>query len=518
MSSSGTTFRRRARRTHWAGLAVTDALGLSGVVGLGCGVAGAVDAPGDAAVLVAVSALAVAAGLLGRRRLVRPAHPRPRDILTGLVVVWLALIALGALVYLATGALDSVLDAVVESTAGFTTTAVTSVDPGGLSVPVQLWRAATQWIGGYVGLLALVVAFPQALQASSLAGDPDLLESRGGAGAPRGRTLGLLLGSTVQSRRRIGALYLGVTAALALAYAATGLGAVDAAVHAMTTASTGGMSSRAGSFGELGGGPRVVATAGMIVAGASIFAWWWVVQGRWRAVLRSSGVRFYLATLAVSTAWLVVTVDGLSVGDALFTVAAAMSTTGYAVVDWAQWTGGPSMLLLLLVAAGSMVGSVGGGLRLLRTRMFVASTLRDLRRQLAPRSVVVVRVDGRAVDEGALERISGYQVAHVGLVAVSALLFALIGADVVEACWEGVSAVSTFGPAVGDIGSTGSLATTGRAEELVAAFMAFAGRLSVVPVLLAGLGLVELRRRVRHRLARRRVRGTQDGDTRTSAV
>ncbi len=503
----------RRPRIHWTGRAVTDALGLAGAVGLVCAVVGAVAAPADAAAVAVVSLVALVTGTAGRERLRRSDHPRPRDILTGLVMVWLALTGMGALVYELAGATASPLDAVVESVAGFTTTAMTTLDPGTLTVPIQLWRAATQWIGGYVGLLALVVAFPQALQASSLATDPDLLESQaGGSEGPRGRTVGLLLGTVAQTRRRVGVLYAGATAVLLVAYAAAGLGVVDAPVHAMTTVSSGGMSSHADSFVGLGGPARVVATVGMLAAGASIFAWWWIVQGRLGVVARSSGVRIYLATVATASAWLVIAVDGLSVGDAVFTVASATSTTGYAVTDWATWPGGPSMLLLLLVAIGSMVGSVGGGLRILRTRMFIATVVRDLRRQLDPRSVVVVRVDGRAVSEAAIERISGYQVAHVGLIGVSALLFALVGADVVEACWEGVSAVSTFGPAAGDIGAFGRLGGTGAAEKTVAASMALAGRLSVVPVLLAGLGLIELRRELRHRWTRRRLRARRAAD------
>ena len=48
------------------------------------------------------------------------------------------------MVYLLTGAVDRVDDALLESTAGFTTTNLTMLDPNDLSTGMVIWRSATQ--------------------------------------------------------------------------------------------------------------------------------------------------------------------------------------------------------------------------------------------------------------------------------------------------------------------------------------------------------------------------------------
>lgn len=458
-------------RRSYARLAITDAVATLGVLGVVCGVLGLFDDGGDALLLSTTGILAAATGMLTRRTFARNIRPAPGRVLSGLALSWIALVVLGTGVYLATGTIDRVDDAFVEAAAGFSTTALTTLDPAELSVSMQLWRASTQWLGGLIGILAGVIALPLAFRGRYLAvnstqQNPDRL-------AP----------TPLVGRRRVGSVYLALTVGLGLAYALAGLSARDSVVHAMTTISTGGFSSRADSFVGFGTAARAVATVGMVVGGASFFVIWWLVRGRLTPVWRSTELRLYAGLLAVGTVLVTIDAEGMSVADALFTTASALSTTGFAVSDWTASSDALLMVLLVIIATGSMSGSAGGGLRVIRAWMLVGYAARELRRQLDPHSVVVVKQRGGAIDEQTLERNTGYQIGHLGLCAVAAFLLAAGGADVTGAIYTAISVISTHGPGVG-VGPFGDLSGWSPAGRLLLTPFMFAGRLSILPLLL----------------------------------
>ena len=75
------------------------------------------------------------------------------------------------------------------------------------------------------------------------------------------------------------------------------------------------------------------------------------------------------------------------------------------------------------------------------------------------------------------------------LVGLGAMLLGVSGVSLLGSVWGSVSAVTTFGPAVGEIGAFGLLEGVDRAERLALVPLMMGGRMSVPPVL-AGVGLV----------------------------
>lgn len=462
---------RRIRRPSYTRLAVTDAMLALGVASMLAGLLGIADDLGDALFLIVAGAGAAAVGSANRRSLDRRRRPSPARVMSGLALTWLILVALGAGVYLATGSIDRVDDALVESAAGFGTTNVTTLDPTTLTLPMLLWRAATQWVGGLVGLLAAVVAIPRALRGTALeTGESHFAAER-------------VAPNPLTGRRRVSMIYGGLTGGLWAAYLGVGMGVRDATVHAMTTVSTGGFSSRTDSFTGFGTGPHVVATLGMIIAGSSYFLLWWVVRGRLRPVWRSTELRVYLGLLAAGGLLIGIGADDIGIEDAIFTAASALSTTGYASTDWTIATDSVLAVILVLIATGSMSGSAGGGLQVVRAWTLAGFASRELRAQLDPAAVVVVKQGGRAIDERALERTTGYQIAHLGLCGIAAFLLASAGVDLLPSIFTGISVLSTFGPGIGP-GAYGSLDGFSPIARLVLVPFMLAGRLTILPLLL----------------------------------
>ena len=198
----------------------------------------------------------------------------------GIGLLWTVLVLFGAVVYAGTGSLGRFDDALVESAAGFTTTAVTLLDAAEVSRTVLLFRAP------------LPVGW-RSDRNTDRGRDP----ARGNCastaliGYTTGRRGMDLVPTASVGIRRVLALYSGFTAACVVAYLLTGLGPTEAVVVGLGTASTGGFTGRADSLAGYGAATQAVAAAGMLLAGAGIFVIWWIARGRLRpcGAPRSSG-------------------------------------------------------------------------------------------------------------------------------------------------------------------------------------------------------------------------------------
>lgn len=120
-SSTGrwtTALRGRRRVASWTLAGLADAVSVLGPVTLLCGLGGLGDDNGDAVAFAVAGAVLTAAGLEGRRRTRRPAGAAPRRIIVGIGTLWGTMIGLIAAVYVATGAIVRVDDALVEAEIG----------------------------------------------------------------------------------------------------------------------------------------------------------------------------------------------------------------------------------------------------------------------------------------------------------------------------------------------------------------------------------------------------------------
>ncbi|MFP4189397.1 MAG: potassium transporter TrkG, partial [Halobacteriales archaeon] len=131
---------------------------------------------GDDTVVFAVSAVVVAAVGFGLERVEPDPDIRAKEALLLVSLAWLAAAVVGSLPYLLAGYgtestvglsvsspsafVESVVNALFESTSGFTTTGATVL--GDISFETHshallMWRQLTQWLGG-MGIIVLMIA------------------------------------------------------------------------------------------------------------------------------------------------------------------------------------------------------------------------------------------------------------------------------------------------------------------------------------------------------------------------
>ena len=460
----------------WTLASVIDAGLVLGAATLVCGLAGIGDDNADAIVFSCLGAVCTVLAAYGRRRVSRPERVTAGRVFAGIGILWTALVLFGAAVYVGTGVLGRVDDAVVESAAGFTTTAVSLLDVGEVSRTVVLWRAATSWVGGLIAVLIAVVTLPAVLRSTALIG---YTTGRRGRDLVPNASVGI---------RRVMVLYSGFTAVCVVAYLTCGLGPTEAVVVGLGTASTGGFTGRADSLAGYGTATQAVAAAGMLVAGAGIFLIWWIARGMLRPLWRSQELRTFVLLLAVATVAMALH-RSIGWGEAGFMAVSMMSTTGFAVADWTVWGTSATVVMLVAAGIGTMIGSPGGGMKVMRARLLMSSAGGELRRQLDPYALVLVRRDGETLSRRTLDRLGGHQIAYVVLVGVGALLLGVSGVSLLGSVWASVSAVSTVGPAMGEIGAFGQLRDLDWPGRLALVPLMMGGRMSIPP-LMAGVGLV----------------------------
>ena len=86
---------------------------------------------------------------------------RVRDGYLAVSLSWFLCSLVGALPYLLSGETSSVMDALFESTSGFTTTGATVMVDWDLPRSIVLWRATTNWLGGMTILVFIISVLPR---------------------------------------------------------------------------------------------------------------------------------------------------------------------------------------------------------------------------------------------------------------------------------------------------------------------------------------------------------------------
>ena len=430
---------------------------------------------------------------------------------------WLIVSVFGALPYLLAATFArpgigfpvEVADALFESISGVSCTGSTVF---GAHNPIEsqgagilFYRQLTQWMGG-MGIVVLVVSILPSLRASGLG----LMSAE----APGTGSADRLAPRVTDTAQRFWKLYFVFTAVVAGALLFAGMSVFDAVAHALTTASTGGFSTRDASIGYWDSANiETVLIAGMIFGGANFTLHWRSFNKKKIVHFSDPEFRGYLFMLTAASAaviWILFAnglTFGRSVRAAVFNVVTLGTSTGFGNAtstmsdgNFVLWAGGAQVILLILLVFGGCTGSTSGGVKVLRLQVGLAHARRSLRSFRQPRAVFPVFLGRRPIPDSLVERIAGFMVIYAMLVVGGTFVLAALGTDLLTAASGGVSSLGNMGPALQNAGPTASFVDGYSAPaRLVLAFMMLVGRLEIFPMVLM---MVAPYRTLRHRLPR----------------
>lgn len=396
-------------------------------------------------------------------------------------LIWIFTGLVGALPFLFSGWFATPMDAVFESCSGFTTTGSTILtDIEALPKGILFWRAFTHWLGG-MGVLVLATAIVPKM---------DIRAHYLTQAETPGPVFSKLVPKQSQTSKILYSMYFALTAVEVVCLKIAGMPLYDAFIHSFSTAGTGGFSNRNASVGAYDSvAIDVIITVFMLVFAINFAIYFLLLTGKWREALASDELRFFL--LVVAGATLTITVVNLGmysgVGESLryaaFQVASIISTTGFGTSDFALWPQVSQMILLLLMFCGACAGSTGGGMKCSRVLLLLRSTRREIHRITHPRSVEVVKLDGKLVNESTLHSLLVFLGAYVTTVFAAALIISLDGFSFAVSFSAALTCVSNVGPGLEAIGPSGNFAAFSELSKGVMSLCMIIGRLEIFPIL-----------------------------------
>ena len=162
-----------------------------------------------------------------------------------------------------------------------------------------------------------------------------------------------------------------------------------------------------------------------------------------------------------------------------------MTTTGYATLDFTKWPNLSQGILVLLMCIGSCAGSTAGGLKVARVILLGKMIRREIRHMLHPRSVGVVKFEGKRVDDQTLRSVSAYFAIYMVISAVIFLLLCFDGFDMTTNLTAMIACFNNIGPGLGQVGPMYSYAAFSDFSTIVLSMAMLLGRLEIFPLLFA---------------------------------
>lgn len=395
---------------------------------------------------------------------------------------WVALAAFGALPFVWSQLDLSYAAAFFEAMSGITTTGATVITGlDNLPPGLLLWRALLQAYGG-IGIIVVAIAVLPMLRVGGM----QLFRTESSDKSEK------IFPAAAQVASSLIGVYLLLNLACALAYAAGGMNAFDAILHAMTTISTGGFSTHDASLGYFNK-PAVewVAIIFMILGALPFVLYIQVLRGRPLALYRHLEVRTFIGVIitAAIILWLHMEVAGLFQGaDALrqsmFSVVTLVTTTGFAAGDYSAWGPFVNILLLFVMFLGGCTGSTSGGFKTFRLIILSKVAMQQFRRMIYPSGVFPLTYNRRTVDDDIVTSVFVFFMLYTSAFVVISVAMGAMGLDFLSALSVGATTVANVGPALGPIfGPAGNFASLDAPALWLMSFGMLAGRLELFTVL-----------------------------------
>ncbi len=373
-------------------------------------------------------------------------------------------------------------DAFFEAMSGLTTTGSTvltgldSMPPG-----ILLWRSILQWMGG-IGIIVVAIAILPFLRSGGM----QLFRTESSDMSER------VIPRIKRMTTSLLVTYALLTTACALALWYAGMTPLDAAIHAMTTLSTGGFSSHDASIAYFDSALiENIIMVFMFSGSIPFIAYFKFVHGDKMAFRNDPQIRGLLGILLTMTlmlsAWLVIKND-FSLFHALrysaFNIVSVISTTGFVSTDYALWGALPLGAFFLMTFIGGCTGSTSGGIKILRFQVLRQVYSAYMSRLIYPHSVRTTQFGDTTISTDVAVGVLVFTLSFLVITGLVGLLLTSLGLDLDTAMSGAATAIANVGPGLGSIiGPSGTFAPLPDTAKWVLAFSMLLGRLEFFTVL-----------------------------------
>ncbi len=412
----------------------------------------------------------------------------------GFVIVsyaWLIMAGIGALPFVISGEIPSYVDAFFEMVSGFTTTGASILtDIEAMSKGLLFWRSFSHWIGG-MGVLVFVMAIIPNISDRSI----HILRAE-----MPGPEVGKLRPKAGDTAKILYLIYIVMTVVQIVLLLFGGMPLFESLVHTFGTAGTGGFGVKADSIASYSPYLQWVIAIFMIIFGVNFNLYYLILIRKIKSVVKSTELWAYLGIIIISITLICINIysmyDGFSetLRASVFQVASIISTTGYATTDFNLWPVLSKTVLLIIMIVGACAGSTAGGLKVSRAVILVKAVFREFKKMLHPRSVRVVKMEGKSVEENTLSSVTTYFAVYMMCVLMIFLCLGFEPFSIETNFSATLACFNNIGPGLGSVGPTSSYAQYSDFSKVLLSIAMLLGRLEIYPLIL-GLNPVVWKKR-----------------------
>lgn len=390
---------------------------------------------------------------------------------------WVAASLVGALPFMLTGYIPSFADALFETVSGFTTTGASILtDVEALPHSLLYWRSLTHWLGG-MGIMVLFV--------SVIAGMGVRANQIFRAEVP-GPVSDKISPRIQETARLLWKTYVVMTLVMLVLLLVFGMDLFNAICHTFATLATGGFSTKTQSVGYWNSAAiQWIITIFMFLSGAN-FALHYQFYSK-RSVmqyLKNREFRLYtfIVLAATGIAFFGITqAKGLEeqIRMSAFQVVSIITTTGFATVDFDQWTPIGKGVLLLLMFIGGSAGSTAGGIKVGRYLIAMQRAKIELKQMVHPKAMISQRFGDRFLHDSLVINVLQFFFLYIMLVFFGTLSMNILGLDLITGLTATLACLGNIGPGLGAVGPVGNYGFIPDIGKYILTVLMLLGRLEI---------------------------------------
>ena len=375
-----------------------------------------------------------------------------------------------------------IINAMFEAVSGITTTGATILTSFDYPKAVFFWRSFSQWLGG-MGIIVLFIAI---LPQFAVAGRQMFF-----AEAP-GPTEDKITPRIRHTATALWTLYIALTIIEIILLKLAGMPLFDCFCNSFASLAGGGFSPNPQSIMGYHSVPIIwIITIFMFLAGVNFSLMYRVlINKKLPLFFKDDEFKTYLGivlTFSAIIAFLLFKYNTYNpfeaVTQAAFQVVSIITSTGFASVDFQQWTLNAKLFLFILMFSGACAGSASGGLKVIRLVFIFQYVKIQIARILHPNAVYPVKINKTPLPMDVIQQMLAFIFFYYAIFAVSAFLITLIENNVVIGTTASITTIGNIGPGFQAIGPMGTFAVLHPFSKIICIINMLIGRLELIPFL-----------------------------------
>lgn len=395
---------------------------------------------------------------------------------------WIVLSVAGCLPLWLSRTIPHFVDALFEMVSGFTTTGATIInDIERLSHCMLFWRTFSHFLGGMGVVVFLLAVIPR------LGGNQSI-------NLMKAESTGPAVSKSMPKLRNYAALlygiYCGLTGMECVLLLCGGMSFFEAVTTSFSTAGTGGFMIYNNSMAGFNHYLQTVVAVFMLLFGVNFYVYILILGKKFKLAFRNEELWVYLGIIVFATALIAANIYHQygsvyeSIHQSFFYVTSVGSSTGLALTDVNRWPEFSKAIILIVTCIGACAGSTGGGFKVSRMLILLKGVKKEFTLIMHPRTVHVVKIDGKKVTHDVTRSVSVYFVIYCLIIIATTILISINGFDFITSFTSVLATLNNTGPGMAMVGSTGNYADFNIFSKLVFCFNMLAGRLELYPFLL----------------------------------